>query len=275
MWATAKGSTFTPCISGAGRAQTGRARSARSAPKAVLDALLFDCDGVLADTERDAHRVAFNLAFSEYATLSGVSWSEQEYGQLLETGGGKERLNTYLETTGWPSVYTSRQELRDSLVQRLHARKTELFMQLVDAGKVPLRAGVQRLVHEALQQGVQIAVCSTSNEKAVARIVAMLGTHAEKHIEIFAGDMVQNKKPSPDIYNMAKHRLQLDASKVCVIEDSFIGVQAARAAGMPVVVTKSTYTENEDFSQAHLVLNSLDDPVTSLPQLSALVASLA
>lgn len=118
----------------------------------MLEALIFDCDGVLADTERDAHRVAFNLAFSEYATLPSVSWNEAAYGKLLETGGGKERMAAYFASTEWPSVYST-PERRDSLIRRLHARKTELFMQLVDAGKVPLRPGVARLVREAMEAG--------------------------------------------------------------------------------------------------------------------------
>jgi beta-phosphoglucomutase-like phosphatase (HAD superfamily) len=53
-------------------------------------ALLFDCDGVLADTERDGHRVTFNAAFRQ----KGLSceWSVEEYGELLKIGGGKERM---------------------------------------------------------------------------------------------------------------------------------------------------------------------------------------
>ena len=63
-----------------------------------LEAILFDCDGVLADTERDGHRLAFNIAFKD----NGIdeSWDEARYGKLLEVGGGKERM-----TAHWVSVY--------------------------------------------------------------------------------------------------------------------------------------------------------------------------
>lgn len=119
---------------------------------------------MLADTERDAHRVAFNLAFAERG-LSDV-WEEALYGRLLETGGGKERMTAYWNSAGWPTAY-ARDEYRQKLVKELHARKTELFMQVVKQGNVPLHPGVQRLVAEAAANNVRIAVCSTSNERAV------------------------------------------------------------------------------------------------------------
>lgn len=243
--------------------------------RAALDALIFDCDGVLADTERDAHRVAFNMAFSEVPPISSVSWDEALYGKLLETGGGKERMTRYFSSVAeWPADYPD-EESRTQLVKQLHKRKTELFMQLVDSGKVPLRAGVDRLVKEARAKGIPVAVCSTSNEKAVSKIVDMLGEDIAKDIRIFAGDIVKKKKPSPDIYDLAKNELGLNPSNVCVVEDSYIGVQAARGAGMPVIVTKSTYTKNEDFSDAQKIVNSLDDPITSLEDLTAMVESMS
>ncbi|KAI0556839.1 HAD-like hydrolase family protein [Gracilaria domingensis] len=246
-------------------------RKSRLPIKSALDALIFDCDGVLADTERDAHRVAFNIAFDE-RKLDTV-WDEKLYGKLLETGGGKERMTAYWNGLGqWPAGADSESEQRD-LVKALHARKTELFMELVAAGKVPLREGVQRLVREAVEAGIKVAVCSTSNEKAVNKIVEMLGNDAST-ISVYAGDIVAKKKPSPDVYNLAAEKLNLNPSNVCVIEDSYIGVQAARAAGMPVVVTKSTYTKDEDFSDAQKVLNSLDDPVTTLENLTQMVEGL-
>jgi len=62
---------------------------------ATLEAVIFDVDGTLADTERDGHRVAFNRAFDEF----GIDWywSEPEYGELLAVTGGKERIRRYAE----------------------------------------------------------------------------------------------------------------------------------------------------------------------------------
>lgn len=147
-------------------------------------------------------------------------------------------------------------------------------MELVEEGRVPLRKGVERLMEEAHAQGIPIAVCSTSNERAVSKIVQLLKEEVSKDVSIFAGDIVKRKKPSGDIYNLAKRELGLDERNVCVIEDSFIGVAAAREAGMPCVVTRSTYTVAEDFSHAQLVLSSLDDPFTTLGDLTALVEGL-
>ena len=71
---------------------TGSRSQLQAAPKS-LEAILFDCDGVLADTERDGHRISFNIAFGE----NGIdeSWDEQRYGKLLEVGGGKERMTAH------------------------------------------------------------------------------------------------------------------------------------------------------------------------------------
>lgn len=170
---------------------------ARSAPRracriVALDAVLFDCDGVLAETERDAHRVAFNMAFREKEL--DADWDAELYGELLKTGGGKERMTRFWNEVGWPAAYSNSED-QVSLVKGLHARKTELFMNLVKEGKVPLRDGVERLVSQALSSGTTVAVCSTSNEKAVSEIVALLGKESASQIRIFAGDVVEKKKP--------------------------------------------------------------------------------
>jgi beta-phosphoglucomutase-like phosphatase (HAD superfamily) len=160
--------------------------------RARLDAILFDCDGVLAETERDAHRVAFNLAFAEKGI--DTRWGEELYGELLEIGGGKERMTAYWNDVGWPPGHQG-PSVQIALVKELHAIKTKLFMELVQRGEVPLRDGVKRLVEEAFAADVTVAVCSTSNERAVSEIVAQLGPEASNLIRIFAGDVVERKKP--------------------------------------------------------------------------------
>ena len=221
-----------------------------------MDALIFDCDGVLVDTERDGHRVAFNAAFEE-AGLA-LTWSVERYGQLLTTGGGKERMVRHFNEMGWPSGVDD----RDALIALLHKKKTELFTNLIEAGALPLRPGVMRLVDEALAAGLSIAVCSTSNEKSVRAIVEkLLGPTRSPKITIFAGDIVKAKKPDPAIYNLAADTLALDPKKCVVIEDSHIGLTAAKSAGMKCIVTKSPYTQEEDFSIADRVVSHLDEGV--------------
>lgn len=221
-----------------------------------MDALIFDCDGVLVDTERDGHRVAFNAAFEE-AGLA-LTWSVERYGELLTTGGGKERMVRHFNEMGWPSGVDD----RDALIALLHKKKTELFTNLIEAGALPLRPGVMRLVDEALAAGLSIAVCSTSNEKSVRAIVEkLLGPTRSPKITIFAGDIVKAKKPDPAIYNLAADTLALDPKKCVVIEDSHIGLTAAKSAGMKCIVTKSPYTQEEDFSIADRVVSHLDEGV--------------
>jgi HAD superfamily hydrolase (TIGR01509 family) len=232
----------------------------------ALQALIFDCDGVLVDTERDGHRVAFNRAFAG----AGIEaeWSVDLYGELLTTAGGKERMTRYFAEAGWPASIKD----RDGLIKTLHLRKTDLFMELIEAGGLPLRPGVARLIDESIAANLRLAVCSTSNERAVTRLVeVMLGAERAQRIRIFAGDVVAAKKPDPAIYNLAAKALALDPRSCVVIEDSHIGLTAAKAAGMNCIVTKSSYTADEDFSGADIVVPDLDSGI-GLAQCRALVA---
>jgi beta-phosphoglucomutase-like phosphatase (HAD superfamily) len=131
-------------------------------------ALIFDCDGVLAETERDGHRVAFNRTFADKGY--GVEWDVALYKELLKVGGGKERMRHFFEQTSWPQGTTD----KDALIKELHKAKTDCYMQMVESGQLPLRPGVARLVDEAIAAGVKLAVCSTSNERAVNAVVETL-----------------------------------------------------------------------------------------------------
>lgn len=231
-----------------------------------MQALIFDCDGVLVDTERDGHRVAFNRAFAE-AGLD-TEWSVARYGELLTTGGGKERMRRHFDETGWPVAGGG----RDALIARLHRIKTDAFMALIEAGALDLRPGVARMVDAALAAGLRVAVCSTSNERAVETVVrVLLGPERAARITIFAGDVVPRKKPDPAIYTLAATTLNLTPTACVVIEDSHIGLRAARAAGMRCVVTRSTYTHDEDFTGADRIVDDLDQGI-DLPLCQSLTA---
>lgn len=222
-----------------------------------MKALIFDCDGVLVDTERDGHRVAFNRAFVEMGIDS--EWSVERYGELLTTAGGKERMLRHFQEKGWPSSIGD----REGTIKKLHLRKTDIFMALIEGGELPLRPGVKRLVDEAIFANIRLAVCSTSNERAVTAVVEiMLGKERARRIAVFAGDIVARKKPDPAIYNLAARKLAVDPARCVVVEDSQNGLRAAKAAGMKCVVTKSLYTEDEDFTGADLVVGNLDEGIT-------------
>jgi HAD superfamily hydrolase (TIGR01509 family) len=221
-----------------------------------MDALIFDCDGVLVDTERDGHRVAFNRAFA--ALGLPVEWTVEQYGDLLKIAGGKERMRSFFDENGWPVPAAD----RDALIKRLHKLKTDYFIQLIEAGELPVRSGINRIVDEAHGAGVRLAVCSTSNERAVTGVVKrLLGLERyAKFAGIFAGDIVTQKKPDPAIYQLAVLRLQLEPKRCLVIEDSHNGLLAAIRAGISCAVTTSTYTAAEDFSEATVVYPQLGDP---------------
>ena len=220
----------------------------------MLQALIFDCDGVLVDTELDGHRVSFNEAFRQAGLQT--QWSAERYGELLLTAGGKERMVRHFDETVWPTGHGD----KTALIAQLHKLKTNIFMDLISTGKLPLRPGIQRIIDEAIASGITLAVCSTSNERAVQAVVdVMLGAERSKKMTVFAGDVVAKKKPAPDIYNLAAEKLGLTPANCMVIEDSNNGLRAAKAAGMRCIVTKSTYTVDEDFSIADKVVNDLDD----------------
>ncbi|MFH1716061.1 MAG: HAD family hydrolase [Planctomycetota bacterium] len=220
-----------------------------------LQALIFDCDGVLVDTERDGHRVAFNRAFAKMGL--DVEWDVPLYGDILTVAGGKERMRHYFNTYQWPDNIPD----RDDFIKELHRLKTDCFMHIIESGQLPLRPGVARLVDEAIEEDITLAVCSTSDERAVSLVVErLLGPERKSHFAaILAGDVVSRKKPDPEIYNLAARRLNLDPARCVVVEDSRNGFLAARAAGMHCIVTTNGYTGQEDFSGADLVVSELGD----------------
>ena len=234
-----------------------------------MKALIFDCDGVIVDTERDGHRVAFNQAFAQLGLA--VEWDVALYGQLLKIAGGKERMRGYFEDRGWPEGLDDREEL----IKRVHALKTDLYMQIIESGQLPLRSGVRRLVDEAIADKMPLAVCSTSNERAVNLVVEkLLGAQRKAEFQaILAGDVVSRKKPDPEIYELAKQRLGLQGRDCVVVEDSRNGLLAAKAAGMLCLVTTNMYTAHEEFTEADCVVPELGVPpgqVVTLEELKQL-----
>ena len=223
-----------------------------------MPALIFDCDGVLADTERDGHLPAFNATFAEFGLP--VRWSDADYAVKVRIGGGKERMASLLtpEFVAANNLPTDEAGQREMLAD-WHKRKTELYTQLVESGALPARPGIRRLVSEAVAAGWRLAVASTSAEPSVRAVLDHAVGADAAHFSVFAGDIVPRKKPAPDIYLLALRELGLDADDAVVVEDSGNGVAAAVAAGLRTLVTVSGYTAGEDFAGASLVVSSLGD----------------
>ena len=223
----------------------------------MIKALIFDCDGVLVDTERDGHRVGFNRAFAQMGI--DADWDVDLYGRLLLVAGGKERMRAYFDEYGWPAG-AEMAEARDELIVALHELKTEITSGLVAEGALPLRPGIARIVDEAIAAGVRLGVCTTSNPKFIDAVLDLLGPDRKAKFDfVHAGDVVSRKKPDPEIYELAKQSLGLAAHECMVIEDSRNGLLAATGAGLPTLITTSTYTVDEDFTGAVRVVPELGD----------------
>lgn len=221
----------------------------------MIRAIFFDQDGVIVDTEKDGHRVSFNSTFREFGFP--VEWGVDEYHELLQIAGGKERMRHYLHTRGFGRPVPAAEE--DELIAKMHKRKTAAFIELIESGALPLRPGVRRLMSEAKAASLVLGVCTTSDERAAGAIAGTLLEGIALDF-ILAGDIVKKKKPDPEIYLLALARSGLSRDECVVVEDSRNGVEAARAAGLRVIVTTSAYTASEDLSGGDLILSCLGDP---------------
>lgn len=213
----------------------------------MLRALIFDVDGTLAETE-ELHRQAFNTAFQQ----SGLSWhwDVETYSRLLKITGGRERIAAYAKEAG--SICPD--------PKPIHLLKTEIYNRELRAGGLTLRKGVEDLILRAKTQGFLLAIATTTSRPNIETLLAVtLGPDAEREFgAIITGEDVLHKKPDPEAYRLALQRLGVAPQDALAFEDSRNGVVAARGAGIPVVVTPSLYTEEDDFSGASFVIPTLE-----------------
>jgi len=223
-----------------------------------LGALIFDVDGTLAETE-EAHRAAFNRAFR--AQGLDWRWDRSLYGELLAVTGGRERILHYIERyeSGFEPVVPL-----EALARQLHRHKTLLYAERIAQHAVPLRPGVERLLGEAREAGLRLAIATTTSlENVTALLESTLGDSAVAWFDVIAaGDVVSRKKPAPDIYLYTLQCLGLQARDCMALEDSWNGLHSALGAGITTVVTLSEYTRREDFAGASVVVDQLGEPGT-------------
>ena len=222
-----------------------------------LQALIFDVDGTLSDTERDGHRVAFNLAFKEYDL--DWNWDIELYGQLLAVTGGKERMNYFLDHFKTDFQKT---DSTQNLIKELHQSKTRHYTELLATGTIPLRTGVKRLLKEALDNNLRIAIATTTTPENVTALLehALEPGSTEWFDVIAAGDIVPAKKPAPDIYTYALEKMKLPASACLAFEDSENGIRSSMGADLKTLITINDYTKDHDFTGAAIVLSDLGEP---------------
>jgi len=217
----------------------------------ILKAILFDVDGTLAETE-EFHRRAFNAVFKSFGM--DHAWSMDQYRELLKITGGKERLAAYFAAQGQP--------VPEGRIRELHVAKNAGYAQAIASGATRLRPGVGRLMADARAAGLRLGIATTTSEANLdALLRPLLGTGwAESFACVVAGDQVAHKKPAPDVYRACLQQLGLAPGESVAIEDSAVGVRSARAAGIAVLVTPSSYTDHDDFSKADACVPDLGEP---------------
>lgn len=216
-----------------------------------LKALIFDVDGTLATTEGDGHLRAFNEAF-ELLNL-GWYWDNATYSDLLHITGGKERIAHYINHHSSVKGGISKID-----IAKIHQLKTDIFVGYVAEGCITIRVGVERLVNEATECGLRLAIATTTSLQNVKAILS--GSSISSKFEVIgAGDVVKNKKPAGDIYQFVLDELRLSASECIVFEDSGVGFASASSVGLKTVVTLSEYTKNTVFDGALVVVDHLGE----------------
>jgi len=218
-----------------------------------LKALIFDVDGTLAETE-ELHRWAFNEVFRKQGL--NWEWDQSLYAELLKVTGGRERIRHYMQTIDSDLLA---QENLGEFIAGLHQEKTDYYTQQVDQGKLALRPGVERLIREAREEGLRLAIATTtSRPNVVSLLSSTLGTESLDWFEALGtGECSPLKKPDPGVYHWVLEQMNLPANECLALEDSANGLQAGLAAGIPTVITVSSYTAKDDFSGALVVANHL------------------
>jgi HAD superfamily hydrolase (TIGR01509 family) len=221
-----------------------------------LEAILFDVDGTLIDTE-ELHRQAYNETFVQFGL--GWDWNAKLYADLLSVSGGEARIAHYIDQLDLPPAEKTR--LR-RIIPAIHRIKTKCYGELIASNSVRLRSGVARLMEEGRRSGVRIGLAASSASANVQTLVASafhqdVGNVADA---IVCADEVARKKPAPDIYELLLTLLRVAPSACVAFEDSNNGLNAAKAAGLFTVVTPTRWTMAQKFDNADLVLPGLGDP---------------
>ena len=222
----------------------------------MLNALIFDVDGTMADTE-SAHRAAFNKAFAEVGRE--WEWDVPTYTKLLEVSGGKERIMHY-----WKQVQPDLTDIggtaMDDAVEHMHAIKTAAYESAVQEGAVQLRPGILNLLQSAHEAGLHLAIATTTSPVNIAALLrgAIGADWAQMFAVVEDASTAPNKKPHPQVYLQTLSRLKLPAAQCLAFEDSQNGLQSAISAGLATIITPNSFTADHNFTGALRVVADLE-----------------
>jgi HAD superfamily hydrolase (TIGR01509 family) len=211
-----------------------------------MSTILFGSISTLADTS-ELQRRAFNDAFEAYGL--DWEWSRDDYASMLGSNGGAQRIEDYAATRG-----------DDVDAAAVHAKKSEIFQQLLGSSSISPRPGVVDTVAEAKRSGHELGFVTTTSQGNIDALMSALQPHisAEMFDLIVNRDSVSSPKPNPDVYEYALKTLGVDAASAVAIEDNVGGVSAATAAGIKCIAFPNENTSGGDFSAADETVETLD-----------------
>ena len=233
-----------------------------------LKALIFDVDGTLAHTE-ESHLIAFNKAFKSLDL--NWRWSKKLYKKLLQISGGSERIQYYI--TNYESNFKC--DDINLFITKAHKLKTEYFQKIIKKGNIQLRTGIERLLLEAKNNALTLAIATTTTFCNVKYLFAGVNTCSLDDFKIVAtSDIIKNKKPAADIYKYILTKLNIKASECLAFEDSKNGFLAANSANIKSIITTNNWTEKQSFKGALIVTDSLGEKTKSFNVRNSIIKDL-
>ena len=217
-----------------------------------LKAVFWDVDGTIADTELCGHRIAFNLAFKDYDL--NWRWNKKKYLELLKISGGLKRIIHYRNEIN--------SNLSESQCSKIQSRKRHHYKKLVQAGRIKVRDGVLRLINELSSFDVEQFIVTTSGRDSLEPFLkSTLSSYVSHFSGIITYEDVSKHKPFPDAYKLALQLSKKSELNCIAIEDSFIGVEAAKAANINCLLTLPPWSNIDQnvSKKANACVNCLGD----------------
>lgn len=219
----------------------------------MIKAVVFDVEGVLADTEM-AHFLAHKKALAEHNTLL----DERTY--FLH--GAQRDSRTFYRYLIDAAGRAMGDGAFDAFYDMAHSKKDQYFLEALNEKTVLAMEAAHYAIDFADKMALRRAVASGASREALDKILRIIGMTDKFEFALSKKD-VARRKPAPDVYVKAVELLGLRPDECMAVEDSYIGVCAAKDAGLACVAIPNRYTQQHDFSRADAVVKSLSQ-ITAL-----------